>query len=415
MTEATRVFVSYSRSDFQIIKSIVDFLTIAGFFVDYDASENSGLAVERGIAPGDDWWSRLKENITECDVFLFCVSESSIASKVCDDEIYFAQTLKKKIIPLQISDIDFAQVPDRLAALNIVLDLRDSTNEEQKLLLKKAIEIDIHWLRNLRKITVLSQRWQASGKLTDNLLLGEVLKDFEKWRRSSPSQTNSVPSLVDNFLDSSREHNNTLLKEKQQRRKIARRAPINSLVFVSLLMVVLQTALFVVTLANSFTVALERRVEAARMAVLALEAAPSRLVTEELSDELMDAAGVLGVAERIAGFDGGIREQLFPVRAPIQSDVDVISLSETGQIDQLGRAIWLLLNDEDRIFIVNAPGNAFGRTLEVAMNSDQFRSEVVYIFYSALQMNVFISLFVGVAVYLYVRSRVSNRINKITT
>ena len=55
---------------------------------------------------------------------------------------------------------------------------------------------------------------------------------------------------------------------------------------------------------------IETRVEAARTAALALEAAPSRMVSAELSDELLESAEVLGVGELVPDIDGGQRDQL---------------------------------------------------------------------------------------------------------
>lgn len=96
MSDPVRVFVSYSRRDSTHLKSLVNMLEEFGFYCDYDSSEQAGQAIERGLAPTDQWWDRLKENIAECDVLVFCVSENSIASKICDDEIFFAQQLRKK-------------------------------------------------------------------------------------------------------------------------------------------------------------------------------------------------------------------------------------------------------------------------------------------------------------------------------
>ena len=53
---------------------------------------------------------------------------------------------------------------------------------------------------------------------------------------------------------------------------------------------------------------LDERVQAARIAALSLEAAPSRMVSEELSRELLERAEVLAVAE----LSNDMREQILP-------------------------------------------------------------------------------------------------------
>ena len=86
-----RVFLSYSRKDKALIERLAAALEQRGYFADYDQGADPDK-IDGGIAPTDDWWRRLKDNIAAADVIVFAVSPDLIASRVCDDEIGEAQS-----------------------------------------------------------------------------------------------------------------------------------------------------------------------------------------------------------------------------------------------------------------------------------------------------------------------------------
>src|ERR1044071_4012511 len=120
-----RVFLSYSRKDAGLVALLAENLTARGVEVDYDQSSEDPSNVALGISAEDLWWERLKEMIIAADVIVFSVSPDSIRSPVCDEEVAFAQSLKKRIIPILVRPIDFAKAPPRLSALNIKIRFDD--------------------------------------------------------------------------------------------------------------------------------------------------------------------------------------------------------------------------------------------------------------------------------------------------
>src|SRR6266480_1311711 len=115
----TRVFLSYSRKDLDFVVWLSLALGRHGCLTDFDRSSEEPSNVTTGISAEDAWWARLEEMITAAEVMIFVVSPDSIRSKVCDEEIAFAQGLGKRIIPVLCRSIDFSTAPPRLSTLNV--------------------------------------------------------------------------------------------------------------------------------------------------------------------------------------------------------------------------------------------------------------------------------------------------------
>lgn len=99
------VFVSYARRDNE-----------AGteFFVTrlVEAIKNAGLAVwidTGAIKTGAEWEAQIRAGIENADNLLFVVSENSLNSKACHDEIEYARRLKKRILPFFYQSMDALQ------------------------------------------------------------------------------------------------------------------------------------------------------------------------------------------------------------------------------------------------------------------------------------------------------------------
>ncbi|HCX11569.1 MAG TPA: sensor histidine kinase, partial [Hyphomonas sp.] len=73
------------------------------------------------------------------------------------------------------------------------------------------------------------------------------------------------------------------------------------------------------------------RVQAARIASLALEAAPDRSVSEELSAELLKYAEVWALTE----MEDDMRFQLLPAQMPLDGDMHMLDLREATSTNRV--------------------------------------------------------------------------------
>lgn len=208
----TRVFVSYSRKDVDFARQLAGALENRGYFVDFDLGGDPEK-IDAGLAPTDDWWRRLKDNIVAADALVFIVSPDSAASAICDREIEWADSLKKRVVPLSWRRIDYAGAPKRLSALNIAIPFSaDGASEhlpflgfERSLdLLCRSLDTDIAWLRLGRRYLSLALQWSEGGCSESHLLRSGQIAEAETWASRRPANAPEPAELLFEFLAASR-------------------------------------------------------------------------------------------------------------------------------------------------------------------------------------------------------------------
>ncbi|WP_189787482.1 toll/interleukin-1 receptor domain-containing protein [Streptomyces capitiformicae] len=203
----TRVFVSYSRKDAEFLSWLAQGLRDRGLLVDYDRSTEDPNSVTTGISAEDAWWTRLEEMITAAEVIVFVVSPDSARSRVCDEEIAFAQGLGKRIIPVLWRPIDFDTAPPRLSTLNIKISFATPDSDRLTASLQElvtSIHTDVRWFRTAALLSAAARRWDASGRPADRLLRGVELREAEAWAARRPSSAPRHPDILLEFLAESR-------------------------------------------------------------------------------------------------------------------------------------------------------------------------------------------------------------------
>ena len=169
----TRVFLSYSRKDALFTRRLVEALSLRGYAPDFDQSARDPANIDTGISAEDEWWQRLQQMIAAADVMVFIVSPDSAASRVCDEEIAYARNLGKRIIPVLRRPIDFAKAPPRLSALNVKIDFTDDGEVAFAAALAQltaALDLDVAWHRESRRLVELALKWEAEGRPADRVM-----------------------------------------------------------------------------------------------------------------------------------------------------------------------------------------------------------------------------------------------------
>lgn len=86
------IFVSYSHKDTKTVLPMINDLQAAGFRVWYDS----------GIEAGTEWPEFIERHIINSYCMLVCISESSLDSMNCRNEVCLASTLGKKILTVYL-------------------------------------------------------------------------------------------------------------------------------------------------------------------------------------------------------------------------------------------------------------------------------------------------------------------------
>ncbi|MDT5094187.1 MAG: serine/threonine kinase PknH [Mycobacterium sp.] len=109
-----KVFVCYSRHDSTAVNSLANELKSAAQEVWYDID----------LRGGTTWWQTVLDQIRLCTVFVFAVSDKSMASKPCQAELRYAQDLRIPVLFLIIGETESSVLPVFSAD---AIDYRDSS------------------------------------------------------------------------------------------------------------------------------------------------------------------------------------------------------------------------------------------------------------------------------------------------
>ncbi len=192
--DAPDVFISYSRSDQQVVLRLAAALEAANWRVWVDAED---------IPPTADWGEELAVGIRTAHTFVFAISPRSVRSKYCLRELDQALELGKRLVPVVLDDT--GDVPEPLAARQYVY-LRDEDDFDASLqALTTALATDLDWVREHRQWLTAALRWDASGRDRSLLLRGRDLNSAEAWLARQAERTEPRPTrLQTEFLIASR-------------------------------------------------------------------------------------------------------------------------------------------------------------------------------------------------------------------
>jgi len=153
----------------------------------------------------------------------------------------------------------------------------------------------------------------------------------------------------------------------------------------------------------------ETRVEQARIAVLALDASPDRMVSDELERALLERAGVLGVAE---GVDG-MRVQLFDAVRPPPGTPIMVNTDRLRTFGAVGDTLGALFGSPDRLLVIR-DATVEGEYLDILVPLGELKSALIGFSQRILALSLFIALAVGALIYLALYLYVVRPIKRVT-
>lgn len=91
-----RLFISYSRVDSSTAELLIERLR--------QVFKNGKILYDGDISGGMYWWQTILNQIAQCDVFIYLLSNESVTSPYCQAEFAEAKRLQKPIVTVQIRD-----------------------------------------------------------------------------------------------------------------------------------------------------------------------------------------------------------------------------------------------------------------------------------------------------------------------
>ena len=155
---------------------------------------------------------------------------------------------------------------------------------------------------------------------------------------------------------------------------------------------------------------LKDQIEAGRLAALALEAAPSRMVSEELEMDLLKSAMVLAVAEL---YDER-RDMILNPGQEICCTREIVLYDETPDLSEVGDTLGTFFAPDDRFLIIRAAGSRPGRVIEVVADEKDLRQKLGRYGLNILGLSLIISITTGGLLYLMLLLTVVRPIRRVT-
>ena len=188
-----KLFVSYSRKDSVTARKLIEaFKSIQQeVWVDWES-----------IPPAVDWLEQIFRGIEESDAFIFLISPDSVVSEVCNVEIGRAAQNNKRIIPIVLRDVDPKITHENIRKLNWTFIRKKDNLEEGLLKVKTAIELDLDWLEEHRRLLVRSLEWHRR-KDASLLLRGRDLRNAQHMLATATSKDPIPTDLQKTFIQHS--------------------------------------------------------------------------------------------------------------------------------------------------------------------------------------------------------------------
>ena len=170
---AVTIFVSYAREDLPLVRRLVNALKERGHEVWVDLE---------GIPPSAPWRAEIHAAITGADAFVAVVSSSFLASTVCAEELAYAVSSSKRLVPVVVDpSVSSRQVPPALAELNwLHLDTPAGFADGVERL-DEVLRTDLDRRRLHAGLLVQARRWEDKSAERSLLLRGAELTEAENW------------------------------------------------------------------------------------------------------------------------------------------------------------------------------------------------------------------------------------------
>lgn len=173
---------------------------------------------------------------------------------------------------------------------------------------------------------------------------------------------------------------------------------------------VVEALIFVPSATNYRNTWLKDQIEAGRLAALALEAAPSRMVSEELEQDLLKSAMVLAVAEL---YDER-RDMILNPGEEICCTSKIILFDESPDMSEVIDTLGTFFAPQDRFLIIRAAGSQPGRVIEIVVDETALRNGLAQYGRNILVLSLIISIATGGLIYLMLLLTVVRPIRRVT-
>jgi WD40 repeat protein len=194
----TQVFLSYAEEEIEVMEKVRQSLRREGFTVWTNKTD---------IQTGVSFVEAIYRGIEEADNLVYLMSPASLESTYCQQEIEYALSLNKRIIPLLVKPADLKQVPSALQGLQYI-DLTDNTIEldyqQDESHLVRTLHQDAAYYEEHKILLTKALKWERQNRNPSILLRGYNLQHAESWLKVGKARSLHPPlPLQEEFIAAS--------------------------------------------------------------------------------------------------------------------------------------------------------------------------------------------------------------------
>jgi WD40 repeat protein len=336
----TDLFISYSRNNIEFARQLVNSLleqnyTHEDIWIDWD-----------DIPASADWWHEIEIGIESSDNFVFILSPDSLSSKVCADELAYAVSLNKRLIPIiYIEPPKTTPIPPELRKYNWIFFIDKNAYDISIKKLVEALVTDIEFVHLHTRLLQRAIEWDSKAREVSFLLTGLEIIEAEKLIIDGQIKRPEPLELQIQYIDQSR----ILNKRRRQRSRS---------LFIGLLIAV-TVGIFSIIFATRSTNSLadvQRREESARNAQATTTAelgnaqrAQATIVAQQATAEAQRAIAI--AQQSTAAFEREIAVAGEATAVAERESSDAIAR------DSSRMSVALNLSDKGREFLLSNEGN----------------------------------------------------------
>ena len=183
----TDVFLSYAEEDRLVMEAVRK-----GLF-------RKGLTIwtnKIDIKSGTQFQSEINKGIERADTILYFLSQAATQSDYCQQELAYARSLSKRIIPLRLEAVERGLIPSELKGLQYInlpsLSEKEQFQTQSELLLK-SLDQEAYYQQQHKALLVKALKWKEQNENPSILLRGHNLNHYSDWLKQARANTDYPP------------------------------------------------------------------------------------------------------------------------------------------------------------------------------------------------------------------------------
>jgi WD40 repeat protein len=192
------VFLSYARTDGDFARQLNDALQTQGKVTWFD---------QESLSATGDTDAQMREGIAQADNFIYVISPTSVNTEDCQDELDYAKSLTKRIIPVLLRNTDLGEIDPDIRDLPTINFADDDDFFVDFNELIRTIDIDREHVQSHTKWLQRAIEWDGKQRPGDLLLRGSEFAIAEVWKDEAIEYTKNPPvtDLQNDFIQASQD------------------------------------------------------------------------------------------------------------------------------------------------------------------------------------------------------------------